>query len=65
MPMFIYQCVKCDHKWETLVRKPEEEPETCPECKCPEIDKDPAGFRPSHKYVGRGFYTTDYKKRGK
>jgi putative FmdB family regulatory protein len=67
MPIFRYVCIKCEHGWDELVRRPDEEPEKCPnpECESPEIERDIKGLAPSHVYKGRGFYTTDYKRRGK
>lgn len=66
MPMFVYRCAKCDHAFESLVRKPEDEPETCPSCQAPKeyVDRDLTGsLKPNHVYKGSGFYTTDYKKK--
>jgi len=67
MPMFQYKCAKCEYVWAELVRKPEEEPTNCPHCDAPEdfFDKDIDGQRPIHIFKGKGFFTNDYKKRGK
>lgn len=32
MPIFEYQCEKCEHRFEKLVFKGEEDHITCPEC---------------------------------
>jgi putative FmdB family regulatory protein len=65
MPMRVYECPKCEHEWEELVRNEEEAPSFCPICENPDIEESVKGFTPAHVYKGKGFYTTDYKKRGK
>ena len=32
MPIYEYTCRKCEHRFESLVRKPSETPKTCPKC---------------------------------
>jgi putative FmdB family regulatory protein len=32
MAIYEYECKKCNHRFETLTKKPTNKPETCPEC---------------------------------
>ncbi len=39
MPIYEYQCSKCNNEFEKLIFKGEEDDITCPKCKSPDITK--------------------------
>lgn len=62
MPLFDFKCKQCDYSVET-VQKLDDPAPLCPEHKEP-MERQisiPARAR----FVGSGFYETDYKKKGK
>jgi len=72
MPIRTYDCAKCEHRWDELVRGPQEIPHECPKCGAEDgadglsiITESVSGWKPNHVYKGSGFYVNDYKKRGR
>ena len=59
MPIYEYQCEKCDHKLEKLQKISDDLLKDCPECGKPALKKlvSAAAFR----LKGSGWYETDFK----
>ena len=59
MPIYEYQCTKCEHKLEALRKMSDEPLVDCPECGKPSLIKlvSAASFR----LKGGGWYETDFK----
>ena len=59
MPIYEYQCTKCEHKMEALQKMSENPLLNCPACGKPGLSKliSAASFR----LKGRGWYETDFK----
>lgn len=62
MPIYEYQCITCEHRFERLQKINDEPVEVCPECgeKVRKLLSAPA-FR----FKGSGWYVTDYADKGK
>lgn len=61
MPFYEYKCKKCDEKITKLVKLDESnKPTECENCKG-ELEKKISS--PSFKFVGSGFYQTDFKNK--
>jgi putative FmdB family regulatory protein len=62
MPIFEYQCQKCDEVSEVFIKNGEPAPTKCESCggKLKRIIS-PAGFQ----FKGTGWYVTDYARKGK
>ncbi|MBI5529569.1 MAG: zinc ribbon domain-containing protein [Deltaproteobacteria bacterium] len=62
MPIFEYQCQKCNEVSEVFIRNREKAPTKCETCggKLKRIIS-PAGFQ----FKGTGWYVTDYARKGK
>ena len=60
MPIYEYECVSCEHQFETIQRISEDPLLDCPECGKPDLKKlvSVAAFR----LKGSGWYETDFKK---
>jgi len=59
MPIYEYQCTKCEHKLEALQKFSDDLLKDCPACKQPKLRKlvSAASFR----LKGSGWYETDFK----
>lgn len=57
MPIFEYECKRCGHFEEFLLKKPTKK--KCPQCK--KVMVRLMGAVPAH-FKGSGFYHTDYRK---
>ena len=59
MPIYEYECVSCEHQFETIQRISEDPLLDCPECGKPDLKKlvSVAAFR----LKGAGWYETDFK----
>ena len=62
MPIYEYQCEKCEHQFDTLQKLSEKPLKKCPECGKMALNKlvSAAGFR----LKGGGWYETDFKSGG-
>ena len=60
MPIYEYRCQSCDHEFETFVRTRDAEPEECPACDDPSIDR--LISNTNFKLKGSGWYETDYAR---
>ncbi|UCF10480.1 MAG: zinc ribbon domain-containing protein [Candidatus Bipolaricaulota bacterium] len=64
MPIYRYQCLKCQTTFKVLQRNGSEPPTACPECGAQETER--LLPRVGVIYKGSGYYSTDYRgKRGK
>jgi len=63
MPIYEYQCEKCEHQFDTLQKISEKPLKKCPECGKMSLTKlvSAAGFR----LKGGGWYETDFKSGNK
>ena len=63
MPIYEYQCSKCNHRLEALQKISDAPLTECPECHAPELKKlvSAASFR----LKGGGWYETDFKTEGR
>lgn len=63
MPIYEYQCDRCNHKLEIIQKISDEPLRFCPECGQESLRKliSPASFR----LKGTGWYETDFKNKGK
>lgn len=63
MPTYEYECTKCGHRFERIQNINDKPLETCFHCSEKTLKK---LFHTSGIiFKGSGFYTTDYKKKGK
>lgn len=63
MPIYEYQCMDCEHEFETIQKISEDPLVTCPQCSNDSLKKkiSAAGFR----LKGGGWYETDFKSGGR
>src|SRR5579872_6993794 len=63
MPIYEYQCSKCNHQMEVIQKMSDLPLTECPECHQPALNKlvSAAGFQ----LKGTGWYVTDYSAKGK
>jgi putative FmdB family regulatory protein len=61
MPIYEYQCKKCGHRFEKILKFSDKQPTKCPECggKIEQVISAPAV-----QFKGSGWYVTDYAKKG-
>ncbi|MBL4581651.1 MAG: zinc ribbon domain-containing protein [Gammaproteobacteria bacterium] len=59
MPIYEYQCTKCEHKLEALQKMSEKALLDCPACGKPSLDKLISAV--SFRLKGGGWYETDFK----
>ena len=60
MPIYEYQCQKCEHVLEALQKISEEPLRFCPECGAEELKR--LLSAPRFRLKGSGWYETDFKK---
>ncbi len=60
MPLYEYQCKKCGHGFEKIVKFSDKPIKKCPECRGPVEQLISA---PAVQYKGSGWYVTDYAKK--
>ena len=58
MPLYEYQCSKCDHVWELIQRMSDAPPKTCPKCRSRKVGK--MMSRTSFVLKGSGWYADGY-----
>ncbi len=63
MPTYEYECTNCGHKFEKIQGINDEPLKTC--IKCNEKSLKKLFHTSGIIFKGSGFYTTDYKKKGK
>jgi putative FmdB family regulatory protein len=61
MPIYEYECKKCGHRFEKILKFSDKQPTKCPECggKIEQVITAPAV-----QFKGSGWYVTDYAKKG-
>jgi len=62
MPIYEYQCVKCEHVFDAIQNISDAPLTECPECG-DKVRKCVSG--PAIQFKGSGFYITDYTNKGK
>jgi len=60
MPLYEYQCSKCGHRFEVIVKFSDPPRTKCPKCKGP-LEK--LLSAPAIQFKGSGWYVTDYAKK--
>lgn len=63
MPIYEYQCKKCEHQFETIQKFSEDPLKRCPECGKLSLKK--LVSRAAFRLKGGGWYETDFKSGGK
>jgi putative FmdB family regulatory protein len=66
MPFYDFKCMNCKYEFDEIV-KVDQKDVPCPKCKSLNtkkflISKEP-GTAPTFKFIGKGFYETDYKNK--
>ena len=63
MPIYEYECVSCQFRFELMQRISDPKPSQCPKCEHAEVKKliSKVGFQ----LKGTGWYETDFKNNGK
>ncbi len=61
MPIFEYECAKCGHRLEQILRAGQREPEQCPNCGGPLQKLFPTSI--GIVFRGSGFYITDSRNK--
>ncbi|MEO5596423.1 MAG: zinc ribbon domain-containing protein [Lysobacteraceae bacterium] len=62
MPIYEFQCDRCDHVFERLQKLSDTDPDTCPVCSEQAIRRRLTA--PAFRLAGSGWYETDFKKDG-
>ncbi len=60
MPLYEYQCKKCHHRFERIVKFSDKPMKKCPDCGGPVEQTISA---PAVQFKGSGWYVTDYAKK--
>jgi len=61
MPLYEYECKKCHHRFEKILKFSDSHIKKCPECGGPVEQLLSA---PAVQFKGSGWYVTDYAKKG-
>jgi putative FmdB family regulatory protein len=61
MPLYEYQCGKCQHRFEKIQKFSDPGPEVCPVCGEAPVVRLPSS--PAIQFKGTGWYITDYAKK--
>ncbi|MFC5743871.1 FmdB family zinc ribbon protein [Dyella tabacisoli] len=62
MPIYEFECSGCGHRFDRLQKLSDPDPETCPQCAAPRVQRKLSA--PSFRLAGSGWYETDFKKDG-
>lgn len=62
MPIYEFECGGCGHRFDRLQKLSDPDPEICPQCGAPRIQRKLSA--PSFRLAGSGWYETDFKKDG-
>jgi putative FmdB family regulatory protein len=63
MPIYEYECKRCEHLFEELLQAMEEPPNKCPSCGSKRLKR--LVSRSSFVLKGEGWYVTDYARKDK
>jgi putative FmdB family regulatory protein len=61
MPLYEYQCGKCNHRFEKIQKYSDPAPDGCPVCGGSPVTRLPSS--PAIQFKGTGWYITDYAKK--
>jgi putative FmdB family regulatory protein len=61
MPLYEYQCGKCQHRFEKIQKYTDPAPDACPVCGEGPVARLPSS--PAIQFKGTGWYITDYAKK--
>jgi putative FmdB family regulatory protein len=61
MPLYEYQCGKCNHRFEKIQKFSDPGPDVCPVCGEGPVTRLPSS--PAIQFKGTGWYITDYAKK--
>jgi putative FmdB family regulatory protein len=61
MPLYEYQCGKCQHRFEKIQKFSDPGPDVCPTCGEGPVARLPSS--PAIQFKGTGWYITDYAKK--
>jgi putative FmdB family regulatory protein len=61
MPLYEYQCEKCQHRFEKIGKYSDPAPDACPVCGEGPVKRLPSS--PAIQFKGTGWYITDYAKK--
>ncbi|MDW8480164.1 MAG: zinc ribbon domain-containing protein [Xanthomonadales bacterium] len=59
MPIYEFECVRCEHRFESLMRFSDPDPEGCPACGEGGVRRRVSA--PAFRLAGSGWYETDFK----
>lgn len=63
MPIYVFACAACGHRFDHLQRLSDADPETCPNCgRTGSLHR--ALTAPQFRLAGSGWYETDFKSKG-
>lgn len=62
MPIYEFECCACGHRFDRLQKMSDPDPETCPTCQAPRVQRRLSA--PQFRLAGGGWYETDFKKDG-
>lgn len=62
MPIYEFECINCDERFDRLQKLSDPDPDTCPNCGATGIRRRLTA--PSFRLSGSGWYETDFKKDG-
>ncbi len=62
MPTYDYTCDQCNHAFEERQKITDAPLTDCPECHASALKRGIGGGSATFRFVGDGFYITDYKK---
>jgi len=62
MPLYEYECARCEHRFELLQKVSDEPRKRCPECRG-KVER--LISAPAIRFKGTGWYVTDYSEKGK
>jgi putative FmdB family regulatory protein len=61
MPLYEYQCGKCNHRFEKIQKFSDPAPDACPVCGSGPVTRLPSS--PAIQFKGTGWYITDYARK--
>jgi len=62
MPNYDYSCTHCGHALEAFQKMSDKPLSQCPSCKHEALKRGVGGGSATFRFLGDGFYITDYKK---
>ena len=62
MPLHEFQCPKCGHRFERILKFSDPDPKKCPKCGAGKLKR--LLHAPAVQFKGTGWYVTDYARKG-